>query len=103
MDKEMDEEGAGRSAQPQCAERDPVPWISTEQLEDELFKAIMEDYSGSCDDDAYDDSDDCMLEIDDMEDEDEDEQRRGTLRLLSLMRPRLAELLGRPPAEEETD
>ena len=101
MDKEMDKGGAGRSSQPQCAEHDPVTWISTEQLEDEIFNAIQEDYSGSCDDEAYDDSDDYMFEADDFEDE--DEQRRGALRLLSLMRPKLAELLGGPPAEKDED
>jgi hypothetical protein len=99
MDK-TGEDGAGRTGQPQCADHEPAAWISTEQLEDELFNAIQEDYSGSCDDEAFDDSDD-MFEVDDLDDEDEDEQRRGTLRLLSIMRPKLAELLGGPPVKEE--
>jgi hypothetical protein len=99
MDERMSADGAGRTEQSQSMEYDPPDWITTEQLEIELWNAIMDDSSGSCDDDeAYDEIEDTL---DDDDFDDKDEQRRATLRLLSIMRPQLAELLGGPPAEEE--
>ena len=64
---------------------DPPAWISTDDLEDDLFNAIMEDSTCSCEDDEAFDETEVVLDDDDFEDE--DEPRRGTLRLLSTMRP----------------
>ncbi|MGB7548578.1 MAG: hypothetical protein WBM14_12575 [Terracidiphilus sp.] len=88
---------ADRTPRPQSLEYDPPDWISTDQLETELWNAIMEDSSGSCDEDEVFEEIDDSLDDDDYEDE--AEQRRSTLRLLSMMRRQLAELLGGPPAE----
>ncbi|MGD0098244.1 MAG: hypothetical protein ABSB60_17305 [Terracidiphilus sp.] len=78
---------------------DSVGWISTEQLEDELFNSIMADSSPGCDDqsEGFEEIDDSFDGDDEYEDE--AEQRRSTLRLLATLRPQLAELLGGPPAE----
>jgi hypothetical protein len=97
MDETKDSNGADRTPQPQSLECDPPDWVSTDQLEAELWNAIMEDSSGSCDEDEVFEEFEDTLDDDDYEDE--DEQRQSTLRLLSIMRPQLAELLGGPPAE----
>jgi hypothetical protein len=78
---------------------DPVGWMTTDELEAELFNAIMADSSASSDDESeeFDEVDDYL--DGDEEYEDEVEQRRSTLSLLATLRPRLAELLGGPPAE----
>lgn len=81
----------------QAAHCDPPAWISTEQLDCELWNAIMEDASGICDGD-FGEIDTCIDGEYEAEEE-ESEQRRATLQLLTQMRPRLAELLGGPPAE----
>jgi hypothetical protein len=97
MDETMGEDGAGRKEQAQTMEYDPPGWITTDELETELWNAIMEDSSGSCDEDeVFEEIEDTL---DDGDYEDEAEQRRSTLRLLSDMRPQLAELLGGSPAE----
>ena len=74
---------------------DPPDWISTDQLETELWNAIMEDTTGCTDEDIdnYDDAFEDSLGLDD----DEEEQRRSTFTLLVGMRPLLGELLGGPP------
>jgi hypothetical protein len=86
------------SKQPQPVDCVPVGWITTEQLDDEVFNAIQAD-SSSCGGDGRDfgEIDDYLG--DDEEYEDEADQRRSTLRLLASLRPQLAELLGFPPAE----
>jgi hypothetical protein len=77
---------------------DPPNWISTEQLDAELFNANIEESKGFTGDEDLD-----LVEIDEYFDEEDNEgeaeQRRSTLRLLSLMRPQLVELLGAPAAE----
>jgi len=79
---------------------DPYDWITTDQLETELYNAIMEDSSPTTEDEDgnFAEIDDCLGAEDD--DENEDQERRSLLRLLGLLRPQLAELLGGPPAEE---
>jgi len=70
----------------------PADWVSTDLLNYELWNAIAEEYSGSCEDDSdYDDTDE-FLEPDLM---DEAEERNCTFRLLADMRPQLAELLSK--------
>ena len=77
---------------------DPPAWISTDQLETELWNAIMEDTPGCTDEDIdnYDDGFEDSLDEDD-DDDDEEEQRRSAFTLLVEMRPLLGDLLGGPP------
>jgi hypothetical protein len=97
MDEKMREDFPGRTEQVQTMKCDPLDLITTDQLETELWNAIMEDSSGSCNEgEVFEEIEDTL---DDDDYEDEAEQRRSTLRLLSDMRPQLAELLGGPPAE----
>ena len=99
MDYSMDWDAEDGKERLQPVDCDPVGWISTEQLEDELFNAIMMDSSPGGDEESED-----FEEVDDYLDGDEEcegeaEQRRSALRLLTTLRPRIAELLGGPPAE----
>ena len=89
--------GDGKGGQQQT-DFDPPDWITTDELENELFNAIMADSTTNCDEEYgdFDEFDDYLA--DDEEDESEVEKRRSTLRLLAAMRPQLAELLGGPPA-----
>ncbi|MGA3133837.1 MAG: hypothetical protein ABSD59_24000 [Terracidiphilus sp.] len=78
---------------------DPPKWITTDQLDAELYNAVMEDSSAFSDneDGAFAEIDEYFEEDDDCEDE--VEERRSILWLLGQMRHHLAELLGRPPAK----
>ena len=90
------ENGKGRLQPVDC---DPVGWMTTDELEAELFNAIMADSSGTGDEESeeFEDVDDHFDS--DEENEDEAEQRRSALRVLATLRPQLAELLGGPPTE----
>jgi hypothetical protein len=73
----------------------PPAWLSTEKLEDELLQAIQAK-AGEMDSrltiiDEYFAGDDAF--------EPEPQHRQVLLWLLSLLRPRLADLLSCPPAE----
>jgi hypothetical protein len=73
----------------------PPAWLSTEELEDELLHAIQAN-AGEADRalaiiDEYFAGDDAF--------EPEPQHRQVLLWLLSLLRPRLADLLSCPPAE----
>jgi hypothetical protein len=74
---------------------DPLSWLSTEDLENELMAGIQtggdEDSPALAIIDEYFSGDD--------EFEHESEHRRVLLWLLSFLRPHLANLLGGPPAE----
>jgi hypothetical protein len=99
MDGTMDWEPEDGIEQPETINNDPVDWITTEELDRELFNAIIADSSASSDEECDD-----FEEVDDYlggdeGHEDEAEQRRSTLRLLATLRPQLAELLGAPPAD----
>ena len=48
MDEKMREDFPGRTEQVQTMKCDPLDLITTDQLETELWNAIMEDSSGSC-------------------------------------------------------
>ncbi len=82
---------------------DPPDWISTDQLDSELWNAIMEDTPG-CSEEDLDNCDDRFEGLLDAEDdeEDEEEHRRSTFTLLVGMRPFLGEILAGPPATEQT-
>ena len=99
MDDTRDRDAEDGKEQLQPADCDPVGWMTTEELEAELFNAIMADSSATIDEESEE-----FGEVDDYLDgdeefEDEAEQRRSTLSLLATLRPQLAELLGGPPAE----
>jgi hypothetical protein len=97
---DMSPEDHNKLGQEQVGIYDPPIWITTDQLETELFNAIMED-SGGVTDDEEGDFDEIDAHFDNQDDEeDEAEHRRSTLRLLALMRPQLAALLGGPTAEQ---
>lgn len=83
----------------QVSTYDPPSWITTDDLEAELFNAIVDDTFSipGIEDDAYAEIDDHFGDDDDFEDE--AEERRSILRLLGLLRPQLADLLGGPPAQ----
>lgn len=75
-----------------------APWITTEELDDELWKAIVADSSGGGENSGD------FAEIDeyfaaDEEEEDSAEHRKSTLRVLAILRPYLSDLLGGPPTE----
>ena len=95
---DMDQKWNNTQDQGRVATCDLPNWISTDQLETELFIAIMDDSKGIPDGEDLDIQDiDEYFDHDDKEDE--TEQRRSTLRLLALIRPQLGELLGAAPAE----
>ena len=96
MEDAMSWEAREGSKQPQPIDCYPISWIMTDELETELFNAIMKDFSASNDGEVE--------EIDDYLDgdeefEDEADRRQSTLSLLASLRPQLAELLGGPAAE----
>jgi hypothetical protein len=96
MEDAMGWEAGDRREQPQSVDCYPISWITTDELETELFNAIVKDFSASNDEEVE--------EIDDYLDgdeeyEDEADRRRSTLSLLASLRPQLAELLGGPSAE----
>ncbi len=73
----------------------PVGWLSTEQLEDELFDAIVQATKDNTNPTAA-----ALAQIDDYFGQDGDlgetQHRQSLLGLLRLLRPNLAELLGEP-------
>ena len=69
-------------------------WVSTDLLNYELWNAITEEFSGSCEDASDHDDTDEFLEPE-AELMDEAEERNRTLILLADMRPQLAELLSK--------
>jgi hypothetical protein len=79
----------------------PAGWLSTGDLEDELFHAIRQEVSAFC---GNGDGGD-FSEIDDYfagdDNETETERRRSLLRLLGTIRPQLADLLSCPPSNVE--
>jgi hypothetical protein len=81
---------------------DPVGWISTSDLEDELFHGIRAESLSSARVGGYGGD---FAEIDDYfaggDNETETEQRRSLLRLLGKVRPQLAELLGGTTTNDE--
>jgi hypothetical protein len=98
MDDTRDRDAEEGKEQLQPADCEPVGWMTTEELEAELFNAIMADSSGTGDEESED-----FEEVDDYLDgdeeyEDEAEVRRSTLMILATLRPQLAELLGGPSA-----
>lgn len=97
----MDDTNQGkkdRRGHPQLTEHDPPNWITTQQLEAELWNAIAEDSTTNFDEDSdFEEIDECLG--DDEEYEDEANERRSILRLLATMRQQLAELLGGPAAK----
>ena len=99
MDGTMDWDPEYGTEQPQLMENDPVDWITTEDLDGELFNAVIADSSASRDEESEDFEDIDEYLGDDEEYADEAEQRRSTLGLLATLRPQLAELLGAPPAK----
>jgi hypothetical protein len=99
MEDEMDRDAEEENEQLQPVDCEPVGWISTDELEDELFNAIMMDSLARGDDESEE-----IEEIDDFFEgdddyEDEGERRRALLSLLGTLKPDLAELLGGPPAD----
>jgi hypothetical protein len=102
MDDAMDWDAEESEERPQQIDCYPISWITTDELEDELFNAIMIDFSASNDEESEDfgEIDDYLSDYEDNEDyEDEADQRRSTLSLLATLRLQLAELLGGPAAE----
>jgi hypothetical protein len=102
------DEPEDRDSETTIADKEPIPrydppdWITTEELDVELFNGIMEDSSGS----AMDETGDWESEPDDfLEAEDiyasEAERRQSAFNLLIGMRPLLGELLGGPPAKKD--
>jgi len=98
MEDTMDWDSEDRIERPQQVDYHPPDWVTTDQLDTELWNAIMGDFSTGSDEESDDiEKIDGLIGEDDYEDE--DEQRRSSLRLLATLRPQLAELLGGPPAE----
>ena len=93
MDEDtMDLGEQGECKSPKQGIDKPPAWMSTEQLETELFNGIQDTSSVRDGDmEAYADFDE-DLDVEE-EYEDEDERRRSTLRALSTVRPELAALL----------
>ena len=99
MDDTIDPDEQKEFKDPETGNDNPPAWISTDELEKELFNAIVEDTSSARDGDseAYAEFDEDFSGEEDYEDE--DDRRRSALRLLATMRPQLAELLGAQPAK----
>jgi hypothetical protein len=89
---DMNSEGQNNTEHERVAVYDPPDWITTEQLDAELFNAIMEDSSGITGEEEGDFEDIDAYFDDEYDEEDEAEQRRSTFQLLVLMRPQLAAL-----------
>ncbi len=81
---------------------DPPDWITTDQLETELYNAIMTDSAASPneEDGNFAEMDEYFAGEAEEAEEDEAERRRSLLRLLGLIRPRLTDLLGGPPVKK---
>jgi hypothetical protein len=75
----------------------PPDWISTDQLDTQLWNAIMEDTRGNATDEPenWKEEFDVCLDEEDL-DSSEAEQRQSSFNLLIDMRPLLGELLGGP-------
>ena len=95
----VDHNRSNEAREQQAKACNPPCWMSTSELEDELFTAILEESFAARlngDDgrlravDGYFAGDDNETEV---------ERRRSLLRLLSCIRPQLADLLGGPPAD----
>ncbi|MFP5235948.1 MAG: hypothetical protein ACLGSD_08585 [Acidobacteriota bacterium] len=102
MDRNNVDHNRSNKAREQRAKAcDPPGWMSTSELEDELFTAILEESSAASvnGDDGRFRAMDTYFAGDDYETE--GERRRSLLRLLSRIRPQLADLLGGQPANEE--
>jgi hypothetical protein len=95
----MNPDGDNNADQERVANYDPPAWITSEQLNADLFNAIMENSSGITGEEEGDFEEIDAYFEDDYDEEDEADQRRSALRLLALMKPQLAELLGAPAAE----
>lgn len=97
----LDQNRSNKARERQVKKYDPPGWMSTSDLEDELFNAIREKLSTA----GADRDEDDFAEVDDYfagdDNENETEQRRSILWLLGKFRPQLTELLGGPPAIEE--
>lgn len=85
----------GNAGMTQAESLNPADWLSTDQLEDELFDAAVQATVNNPDATAA-----ALARIDDYfakdGDEGEKQHRRSLLGLLRLVRPNLAELLGEP-------
>jgi hypothetical protein len=101
MDEPEDPDNETTIAEQQpIARYNPPGWITTDQLETELWNAIMEDTSGSAKDETEDWNDEpgeCFEEEDIYSSE--AEQRQSTFNLLIGMKPLLGELLGGPTSK----
>jgi hypothetical protein len=96
MDDTSNRDPGQRTERRRSTECKPANWITTGQLDTELWNAIMADSSTSCEEsEDFEEIDDYLGN--DEEYEDEADERRATLRLLAPLRPHLAELLGGPP------
>lgn len=97
----VDHNRSNKAREPQVKACVPPGWMSTGELEHELFTAILEESLASrvTGDDGRFRAIDAYFAGDD--NETEGERRRSLLRLLSWIRPQLADLLGVPPADEE--
>jgi len=99
--KKVDQNRANKARGRQAKTYDPPGCFSTSELEGELFNAILEKSSAP----RVHGGDGRFAEIDAYfagdDNETEGERRRSLLRLLSWIRPQLADLLGGPPVDEE--
>jgi hypothetical protein len=94
MDDVMHVKEAGSIHPVPSPELAAADWVSTNLLDYELWNAITEEYSGSCEDASdYDDTDELVEPEEELMDE--AEERNRTLRLLADLRPQLAELLSK--------
>jgi hypothetical protein len=98
MEDAADNGETSRSHPGRSERQSPAPWVSTDDLECELWNAIAEDCSGTFDEDEVGFTEE-IEERFSMEDEvsDEAEERGLLFRQLSLIRPQLAELLRAAP------
>ncbi len=87
--------GTSNAGLTQAGSGSPAGWLSTEQLEDELFDAAVQATMGNRDATAA-----ALAQVDAYfateEDDGETQHRQSLLDLLRLLRPNLAELLGEP-------
>lgn len=79
------------------AQYEPTGWLSTDELEQELFLAVVADSRSLRPEERFRRLDDYFAA--DL-DENELQYRRSLLRLLAEFRPQLAELLGGPREQE---
>ena len=82
----------------------PPDWISTDQIDTELWNAIMEDTRSAATEEPENWNEEFNVRLDDEDlDSSEAEQRQETFDLLIGMRPLLGELLGGPTVERDSD